>query len=145
MLYASTQSFRKIANHLLEDRPDFLGVYFELLDATGHLFMQHASPRLPYIAEAEYEIYKDAIEQTYVLQDQIIGELYDRCDDNTVLMIVSDHGFKSGVARPKRRPEIWAGNAAFWHNLDGVICLYGKGILSLSRAGGVPGGSGLPG
>ena len=52
----------------------------------------------------------------------------DRLDDDTVLMVVSDHGFKHGRSRLKNRPEIWAGNAAQWHRLDGVICLYGPGI-----------------
>jgi Flp pilus assembly protein TadD len=52
----------------------------------------------------------------------------DSMDDETVLMVISDHGFKSGSSRLKNRPEIWAGNAAKWHRLDGIIGFYGSGI-----------------
>jgi tetratricopeptide (TPR) repeat protein len=49
-------------------------------------------------------------------------------DDRTVLMVVSDHGFKSGDARLRDRPEIWAGNASKWHRLDGIVALFGAGV-----------------
>jgi len=129
MLYASTESFRQIALHLLEDgQPALLAVYFELVDATKHLFMHYAPPRMEHVDGGGYELFKDAVTQAYVYQDHIIGEIMDRCDDNTVLIVASDHGFKSGPHRPTQRPEIWAGKAAFWHLLDGIICMYGPGI-----------------
>ncbi len=133
MLYASTRTFHRIASHLADERPDFLAVYFEWLDAVGHLFMHYAPPRQPEVDESVYNMYKDAITEAYVYQDGIIGEFMARCDDNTVLIVASDHGFKSGVSRPKLRPEIWAGHAAFWHRMDGIICLYGNGIRKGAR------------
>jgi tetratricopeptide (TPR) repeat protein len=42
--------------------------------------------------------------------------------------VISDHGFKSGESRLRNRPEIWAGNAAKWHRLDGIIGFYGAGV-----------------
>lgn len=128
-LYASTLTYRNIAMHLLEkDRPDVLAVYFEWVDAVSHLFMLHSSPKLPDVPEAEYARYKDAIEQAYILQDEILGDIMSRMDDRTVLMVISDHGFKSGAARLKNRPEIWAGNAALWHRPDGIVAFYGAGV-----------------
>ena len=129
MLYASTQTFRRIATHLLAtDRPDFLGVYFELVDATKHLFMHYAPPKLPQVDAVNYERFKDAVHEAYVLQDIILGEIIALCDDNTVLVVASDHGFRSGESRPTVRPEIWAGRAASWHTVDGILCVYGSGI-----------------
>ena len=61
-------------------------------------------------------------------QDAILGEIMSRLDDTTVLMVISDHGFKSGAARLKNRPEIWAGNAALWHRPDGIVAFYGAGV-----------------
>jgi Flp pilus assembly protein TadD len=161
-LYASTLTYRNIATHLLEQgRPDVLAVYFEWIDAVSHLFMLHSPPRLPDVSEAEYERYHDAIEQAYVFQDEVLGEIMSRMDERSVLMVVSDHGFKSGAARLKNRPEIWAGNAALWHRPDGVIAFYGPGVkkggaitgatirdvaptvlalMGLPRAGDMPGG-----
>ncbi len=128
-LYASTLTYRNIARHLLEeDRPDVLAVYFEWVDAVSHLFMLHGTPRMPEVPEAEYDRYKDAVEQAYVLQDELLGEIMARMDDRSVLMIISDHGFKSGAARLKNRPEIWAGNAALWHRPDGIVAFYGAGV-----------------
>ncbi|MCZ6766214.1 MAG: alkaline phosphatase family protein [bacterium] len=129
MLYASTESYRQIALHLLrEGQPDFLAVYFELVDATKHLFMHYAPPRLEHVDPEAYRVFKDAVTQAYVYQDRIIGEIMDLCDDNTIVIVASDHGFKSGRRRPTQRPEIWAGKAAFWHELNGIICMYGPGI-----------------
>lgn len=128
-LYASTVTFHRIADHLLEaDRPDVLAVYFEWVDAVSHLFMLHSPPKLPDIPQAEYDHYKDVIEQAYIFQDEILGDIMSRLDDHTVLMVISDHGFRSGAARLKNRPEIWAGNAALWHRPDGIVAFYGAGV-----------------
>jgi predicted AlkP superfamily phosphohydrolase/phosphomutase/Flp pilus assembly protein TadD len=128
-LYASTLTFRNLALHLLDaDSPDVLAVYFEWVDAMSHLFMLHAPPRTPDIPQAEFERYRNAMEQTYVLQDEILGEIMSKMDERTVLMVISDHGFKSGSTRLKNRPEIWAGNAAKWHRTDGVVAFYGAGV-----------------
>lgn len=128
-LYASTMTFRNLALHLLEkDSPDVLAVYFEWVDAMSHLFMLHAPPRAPEVPETEYQRYKDAVEQVYILQDEILGDILSKLDDRTVLMVISDHGFKSGASRLKNRPEIWAGNAADWHRLDGIVAFFGAGV-----------------
>ncbi len=129
MLYASARSYYNIAKHLLAaDQPDFLGVYFEWCDAVGHLFMNFAPPRLSWVTEADFAKYKDAMLQTYIYQDGIIGEFIEMCDDETVLVIASDHGFKSGQGRPKLGGQIGGGHAAFWHQLNGIIAMYGPGI-----------------
>jgi predicted AlkP superfamily phosphohydrolase/phosphomutase/Flp pilus assembly protein TadD len=129
LLYASTRTFENIGLHLLErDRPDLLAVYFEWIDAVSHLFMLHSAPRMDDIAEGEFRMFKDAVEQSYIVQDAVLGGFMDRMDDETVLMVISDHGFKAGGSRLKNRPEIWAGNAAKWHRPNGVVALYGNGI-----------------
>jgi Flp pilus assembly protein TadD len=128
-LYASTLTFRNIAKHVLEtDPPDVLAVYFEWVDAMSHLFMLDSPPRMPDVPADEYAMYKNVIEQVYVVQDEILGEFMNAIDEHTVLMVVSDHGFKSGDSRLHNRPEIWAGNAAKWHRIDGIIGFYGAGV-----------------
>jgi tetratricopeptide (TPR) repeat protein len=128
-LYSSTSTYRNIALHLLEtDGPDVLAVYFEWVDAMSHLFMLHAPPRMPDVNQAEYNRYKDAVEQAYLLQDEILGDIMAKMDDRTVLMVISDHGFRSGSVRLKNRPEIWAGNAAKWHRIEGLVAFYGAGV-----------------
>jgi Flp pilus assembly protein TadD len=129
LIYCTALSYRNIALHLLEkDRPDFLGVYFELVDAAGHLFMPYAPPQMDDVSDEDYRRYKDAITETYILQDRIIGEILGRCDENTVVMITSDHGFKRDESRLTSGARITAGHAAQWHNPEGILCLYGAGI-----------------
>ena len=129
LTYATALSYRNIALYLLEkDHPDLLGVYFELVDAAGHLFMPYAPPQLDDVSDEEYRKYKDAITETYVLQDRIIGELLGKCDKNTVVMIASDHGFKRGDSRLKSGARITGGDAVQWHSPEGILCLYGAGI-----------------
>jgi predicted AlkP superfamily phosphohydrolase/phosphomutase/Flp pilus assembly protein TadD len=129
LLYASTRTFENIGLHLLDsDAPDLLAVYFEWVDAVSHLFMLHSPPKMSDVPDEDYRKFKDAVEQSYIVQDQILGEFIDRMDENTILMVVSDHGFKSGKSRLKNRPEIWAGNAAKWHRKNGIVALYGNGI-----------------
>lgn len=129
LLYASTMSYRNIGLRLLEsDRPDVLAVYFEWVDAVSHLFMLHTPPRMPDVPESEFEKYKDVVEQAYIIQDEILGDFLDAMDENTTLFVISDHGFKSGVSRLQNRPEIWAGNAAKWHRMDGIVAFYGNGV-----------------
>jgi predicted AlkP superfamily phosphohydrolase/phosphomutase/Flp pilus assembly protein TadD len=128
-MYASTLTYRNIAIHLLEnDRPDVLAVYFEWVDAVSHLFMLHSPPRMADIPQDEYDRYRDAIDEAYMLQDEILGSIMSRMDDRTVLMVLSDHGWKSGPARLRNRPEIWAGNAALWHRADGIVGFLGAGV-----------------
>ncbi len=128
-LYASTLTFRNIALTLWEkDQPDVLAVYFEWVDAMSHLFMLHAPPRMPDVPQSEFARYQSAVDEAYILQDELLGEIMGKMDDRTVLMVISDHGFKSGSVRLKNRPEIWAGNAAKWHREDGLVAFFGTGV-----------------
>jgi Flp pilus assembly protein TadD len=128
-LYASTQTFKRIALHVWEaDRPDVLAVYFEWVDAVSHLFMLHTAPRAAEVSEEDFARYRDAVDAAYEMQDEMLGEMMAKMDAGTVLMVVSDHGFKSGESRLHNRPEIWAGNAAEWHRLTGIVGLMGAGV-----------------
>ncbi|MEJ2720210.1 MAG: tetratricopeptide repeat protein [bacterium] len=128
MLVASALTYENIAKHLLSERPDMLAVYFELVDAAGHLFMNYAPPRQSWVSDADFSRYKDAMVATYKMQDRIIGDFIDMCDENTIIIVASDHGFKSGSSRPRLAGEIGGGHAAFWHQLHGIIGFYGPGV-----------------
>ena len=137
LLYASTRTFERVGLHLLEtEDPDVLAVYFEWVDAVSHLFMLHSPPQQEGVSDGDFRKYSDAVGQAYVLQDEILGRFMDRMDNETILMVVSDHGFKAGKSRLRNRPEIWAGNAAKWHRLNGIVALYGNGV---SKGGNIEG------
>jgi predicted AlkP superfamily phosphohydrolase/phosphomutase/Flp pilus assembly protein TadD len=129
LIYAAAKSYRNVTLHLLErGQPDFLAVYFEFVDAVGHLFMPYAPPQMEGVSDADYRRFKDAMKEAYIYQDRIIGEIMERSDPGTVFMFVSDHGFKSGESRLKAGAEIMGGHAAEWHQIEGIIGLLGDGI-----------------
>jgi len=54
--YATSEFYRKILPVLsARYRPDLLAVYFEGLDACGHLFMEDAPPKRPEVSQADFD------------------------------------------------------------------------------------------
>lgn len=128
LIYAAAKGYRNITLHLLEQQPDFISVYFEFVDAVGHLFMPYAPPRMEDVSDEDYRRYKDAMREAYIYQDRIIGEIMEASEPGTIFIFVSDHGFKSGDSRLKAGAGITGGHAAEWHQIDGIIGLLGDGI-----------------
>jgi Flp pilus assembly protein TadD len=109
--------------------PRFTAVYYEMIDAVGHLVMPYAPPRSPWIGEEDYHRYHRAMDAAYELQDELLGRLLENIDPaRTVVMVLSDHGMKSGGERPAGSAEIEGGEAARWHRDPGVLVLAGPGL-----------------
>ena len=109
--------------------PRVTAVYYEMIDAVGHLCMPYAPPRQPQISERDYRRYHRAENAAYELQDEIFGKLLAGVDTtNTVVMVLSDHGMRSGDARPTGSAEIEGGEAARWHRDPGIFAMAGPGI-----------------
>jgi Flp pilus assembly protein TadD len=109
--------------------PRVLAVYYEFIDAAGHLVMPYAPPRRPQITERDFERYGRAMDAAYELQDELLGRLLARADTaHTVVFVLSDHGMKSGDERPGGSAEIRGGEATRWHRDPGVLVLAGPGV-----------------
>ena len=68
---------------------------FDLADRMQHMFLQYLDPDHPGSKE-ESRIKGDVIRETYQEMDRVLGRALDRVEqDGTILMVVSDHGFKS--------------------------------------------------
>jgi predicted AlkP superfamily phosphohydrolase/phosphomutase/tetratricopeptide (TPR) repeat protein len=125
-LFATSELYRRLTPHLVESRrPELVGVYFELVDACGHLFMEDAPPRRPGIAEADFRSFAGTIDRCYVYQDEVLGDLLRLADANTVTLVVSDHGFKSEGHRPDTSGRADTGLAPLWHRVEGLLLLHG--------------------
>ncbi|MFH1313165.1 MAG: tetratricopeptide repeat protein [Candidatus Eisenbacteria bacterium] len=105
--------------------PDLFGIYFEFTDSIGHLLMKYMKPPMAGVSQEEHRRYGGGIMATYAEADRIIGNVLDLVDESTVVMIVSDHGFKSGDMRPLTDSRMGFGQAVEWHRIDGSIALYG--------------------
>lgn len=106
---------------------DFMAVYYDGIDHFGHGFMKFHPPRLPWVGEKEFELYKDVIEAGYRYHDMMLETLLRLAGDDTTVMLISDHGFEPGNLRPQRLPNEPAGPAAE-HSPFGMFCLRGPGI-----------------
>jgi hypothetical protein len=85
-----------VSRHLYTTRnPRLFGVYFDLVDAMEHYFWRWMEPELFLHAPAErVAVFGETLERVYALQDQTIHRLHELADENTVIIILSDHGHR---------------------------------------------------
>jgi tetratricopeptide (TPR) repeat protein len=117
---AGTRTYTGVALDLWSrERPDLLAVYLEEIDTLSHLFIGN-SVRGPKAIEAAY---RDA--------DQLISQLAQASPPDTLIVVVSDHGFHSTSAGIKEDPaDLAAGPATAWHRPYGVIAVATAGALT---------------
>ena len=127
---ATAEFYRRVVPDLARrDRPDLLAVYFEAVDACGHLFMEDAPPRRPDVADADFEAFRETVDRCYQYQDAVLADLLRLEGPGTVTIVVSDHGFKSGDRRPETSGRADTGLAPLWHQLYGVVFVHGGGVF----------------
>lgn len=131
---SSFLTYRNLMEYLYRTyRPQFFAVYFSFTDDALHLFIRYMEPPMKGVSREEARRYGSAVYEAYVEADRLVGEILDLIDDSTVLIVVSDHGFKSGDMRPSSDPRMGFGQATDWHRLNGVIGMYGPGIKKGAR------------
>jgi predicted AlkP superfamily phosphohydrolase/phosphomutase/tetratricopeptide (TPR) repeat protein len=128
-IHATSEFYRKAAPFLQgRFKTETLGLYFEMVDACGHLFMEDAPPRRPEVADADYRAFSGTVDRCYVYQDEILADLLRLAGPETTTLVVSDHGFKSGDLRPRTSGRADVGLAPLWHRLHGVFLAHGRGV-----------------
>jgi predicted AlkP superfamily phosphohydrolase/phosphomutase len=84
--------------HALEKtKKGFVTVVFDTSDRISHMFYRYLEPEHPANAGKDTERFKDVMPQMYGRMDELVGEALERIgpDPDTVLMVISDHGFTS--------------------------------------------------
>lgn len=128
-IVATTDYYRNIVAVLEPQyRPDLLAVYFEAIDACGHLFMEDASPRRRGVADADYQAFSEVVDRCYEYQDEVLADVMRVAGDDTLTIVCSDHGFKSGDRRPDTPGRADEGQAPLWHQPYGVILMHGPSV-----------------
>ncbi len=68
---------------------------FDGTDRIQHMFWRYIDPKHPARAGQRGAQHRDAIEELYTRMDRLVGRTLEVCDQpGTVLMVLSDHGFK---------------------------------------------------
>ena len=127
---SSTRVYHRLARELYDrNAPDLLMVYFEGTDEIAHLFAPYSEPKLGCVSDADYGRYRRVIPAYYKLVDRMLGQWMRRAqEDDAVLIVNSDHGFKWGADRPCERPSSGPATAAYWHRQQGVLVASGRGL-----------------
>lgn len=106
---------------------DFAAIYLATIDHYCHGFMKYHPPKRAHIPHADYEMYKDVVTAGYRFHDMMLGRIMDLIDEQTYLMLVSDHGFQPDHLRPRSIPNEPAG-PAYEHSPYGIFVLSGPDI-----------------
>jgi predicted AlkP superfamily phosphohydrolase/phosphomutase/tetratricopeptide (TPR) repeat protein len=122
---AETATIHAAATALIQLEPcDFMAVYFDGIDHFCHGFMKYHPPRLEWVNEQDFELYKEVVNAGYQFHDLMLGTYLQLIDDDTTVIIVSDHGFHPDQLRPRELPLEPAGPAQE-HRQFGVLAMRG--------------------
>ncbi len=72
----------------------FLFFYFSSLDLNSHMFWRAMDPRHPLYTPELGRQHGKTLEDLYARMDDVVGQALERIDDETTVIIMSDHGFQ---------------------------------------------------
>ena len=85
-------------------------------------------PRLEWVNERDYELFKLVVEGGYIDHDILLGELLRVAGEQTTVILISDYGFHFDHLRPRHIPQEPAGPAAQHRHYD-IFVMKGPGIM----------------
>lgn len=125
---AHAASVHSASTHLMEKKDwDFMAVYHDAIDHFCHLTMRFHPPRRPQISEEDFNTYSGVVEAGYRFHDMMLERTMELIDDDTTVILLSDHGFHSDHQRPLYIPNEPSGPAVE-HSPYGIIAMRGPGI-----------------
>src|SRR5207248_1092257 len=77
-ILSDNASVHAVATALMESEPwDFTAVYYDGIDHFSHAFMPYHPPRLEWIKEEDFAMYKDVVKGAYRFHDMMLERLLD--------------------------------------------------------------------
>ena len=130
---AHATTVHSVCTELMETEEwDFTAVYHDALDHFSHAFMKYHPPRMEGLDEEMFDMFKDVVLGAYVFHDMMLDRLLKMIDDDTTVVVVSDHGFHSDHLRPTHVPNVPSG-PAIEHAPYGIFVAKGPGIKKGER------------
>ncbi len=127
-ILADTATIHAASTYIMDNTDwDFMGIYFDGIDHFGHGFMKYHPPQLPGIEDDDFEMYKDIVNGGYMFHDMMLDATLSMIDEDTTVILVSDHGFHSDHLRPGALPKEPAA-PAYEHRKYGIFAAMGPGI-----------------
>ncbi len=113
----TVSGFERVMHHMLDQDFDLYVQVFYFPDRAGHLLWHNLDPEHPLYEPDNAVRFDRAMREVYQRIDAIVGAAMDRLDDDTLFMVVSDHGFSTF------RRQI---NYNTWLYQHGFLALKGK-------------------
>jgi len=132
-ILAGSANYARVAADLAARHADLTGVYFEGIDMMGHRFQHCMPPRMAICPEADFARYQDAVTGFYAYQDRLLGQVVDAAGPGTTVLVLSDHGFRSGAGRPEGVLPYTTEQPVEWHDKEGIFVLCGAGARRGAR------------
>jgi predicted AlkP superfamily phosphohydrolase/phosphomutase len=129
-VYGNDETVRGVTKYLLDSRkqPDFFAVYFGGVDMSSHFFWGPMDPTTVDI-QMDPEMVKtcsDIIPRYYQRMDGIIGEILERLDEDSTIILCSDHGFRGPYRTPKAGAKIT--DASVFDVTPTILALLGEPV-----------------
>jgi len=86
---------RMLFDALEKTRQGLCACVFDTTDRVQHMFWRYLDENHPAARDIPYPQRPTVIQDLYARMDELIGRVMKQIDDQTLLMIISDHGFKS--------------------------------------------------
>lgn len=115
---------------------DFMAIYYDLVDHFCHAFMKFHPPKLKQIPNHLFELYKDCVNSAYRFQDMMLERTMELVDNDTTVIIMSDHGYESGNKRILNMPKYQAA-PALEHRQFGIFVAKGPNIKANEKVFGL--------
>ncbi len=127
-ILAEATTIQAAATYLIENESwDFTAVYFDAIDHWCHSFMSFHPPKLDHISDEDFDKYHRVINTGYIYHDMMLRNLVTMAGEDTIVMLISDHGFHPDHLRPKKLPNEPAG-PAMEHREFGIFVCSGPGV-----------------
>lgn len=131
---ANAGTIHSASCHLLEKSEwDFMAIYHDAIDHFSHVAMRYFPPRRPEIPEQDFHDFQHVVEAAYMFHDRMLARMMGLIDEeNTTVLLISDHGFHCDHQRPLYIPKEPSGPAVE-HSPYGVFVMAGPGIKNDGR------------
>ena len=127
-IMAENVSVHAVATNLMRTTEwDFMAIYYDLIDHFCHAYMKFHPPKHRSVPLKLYNIYKDNVKGAYRFQDMMLERTLELIDDDTTVIVMSDHGFESGHRRILKMPDYPAA-PALEHRQFGIFVASGPNI-----------------
>ena len=104
-----------------------LAVYLSGLDGVEHYAWKYWEPEGFEVPDEELDRYRELIPDYYAFVDSLVGKMIELAEDDTYVVVVSDHGFRaiSPELREVTPPGI---SGAHWDGPPGIFLMVGPHV-----------------